>query len=278
MRDLDTGEELLSIENIRPASSKRGYRVLDEEDPVSVSSIKILTELCIRVPIKIESVMLSLSQMFSNVEFSIFGNTAWNDQLHCFLMDEVFFIPKQEVMVAHIDYLEDIIGCNTVIHKHPSGCRNFSSTDKRFINSNFKFSLLWVDRSFKEAIVNLDVVPGIFFQTNLTIEIFRPGYSFEEDITQKIIKKPEPVVSKNIAHSFFRPGFEAGFGLLGRGENLSQKTDREPDLFEMDNKDEGEDVDPRTERILEQLFGDTKIEGSPTRLKDYGMERQNILE
>ena len=75
-------------------------------------------------------------------EFSIYIHGELDEEGDLIVSPD-YYIPKQKVGGASVDYLEEpekyYNGC---LHKHPSGCTSFSSVDKKYINSNFEFSLL----------------------------------------------------------------------------------------------------------------------------------------
>lgn len=193
VRDLDTGEVKVvkDVPNIVMKNEKSNRRVLDDDESMVITNqnIDIKKTMFIKVPKKIESVMAGLSKEFPSVEFSIFTNTRYNVNKKCFIMDETFFIPEQEVTAAHIDYKEDCMNYNTVIHKHPNNCMNFSSTDDTYINSNFEFSLLWVNNKFEKAISNVKTTYGFILQQPITISLESVDSILPEEAKVKIKQK-----------------------------------------------------------------------------------------
>ena len=85
---------------------------------------------------------------------------------------EDYYIPKQKVGMASVDYLEEpspyYNGC---LHKHPDGCMSFSSVDKKYINSNFEFSLLYVKQKIHMGIINIKYIGNRRVQVPLNIEL-----------------------------------------------------------------------------------------------------------
>jgi hypothetical protein len=161
MQDLDTGEEI---------KGGKATVTKDGKDTIITNSLVIKHELKIVVPSFIRKVMNGLNDVFKTSEFSIFCKTNWNADAEAFVIEEEYYIPQQEVSTAHIDYKEDPgLQFNTVLHRHPAGCANFSGTDERYINANFRFSLLWTDRSIVKAIATLPVGNyGFFARLKLT--------------------------------------------------------------------------------------------------------------
>ena len=78
-----------------------------------------------------------ISDQVNGDEFSIVTNIKEKDETSMLLSDE-FYIPKQEVAHTSIEYKPDSYVFNTVIHRHPDGMNNFSSTDRDYINQNFE--------------------------------------------------------------------------------------------------------------------------------------------
>ncbi|MFW6225504.1 MAG: hypothetical protein ACOC3V_00930 [bacterium] len=119
------------------------------------------TELIIKIPVKIKNVMEYLSKKYRGLEFSIITSTRYNKEEDIFIMNKEFYIPEQYVSRVFIDYKESIPPqYNTVIHKHPNGINHFSSTDVEYINTNFDFSLLWVNGQFEIGVTNIMSVYG----------------------------------------------------------------------------------------------------------------------
>ena len=101
------------------------------------------------IPLFMEELMATINRKFSNVEFSIFAKSYYDEERKKIFLTEEYYIPKQEVTFAGVDYNEGPPeGFNTVIHKHPSGISHFSSTDDTYINQNHDYSLLWTGGRF----------------------------------------------------------------------------------------------------------------------------------
>jgi len=61
-------------------------------------------------------------------------------------------IPKQKVSYASVDVIHSI-DKPVVIHKHPSGLRDFSGIDDNYINANNMLSILYTDGKFVKAVM-----------------------------------------------------------------------------------------------------------------------------
>lgn len=151
------------------------------------------------IPPKLYFLMGALDKKFADVEFSICVNSEYdkeNKQLAVTYEDEKdVYVPKQKVTRTEVDYDsedKEVKKYNTVIHKHPTGCLNFSGTDEDYINNNFSYSLLWVNNSFNKGIMNWDSKElGFRVRLKLDPEMNLPDVNLD---TSKIeIKKPEPV-------------------------------------------------------------------------------------
>lgn len=125
---------------------------------VTVDNAKVLDCINVNIPIFIYRVMLQIeSNISNNVEFSIYTKYEFDKEKKEVNILPEYFIPKQEVSSASIKYHDDeqTLNYNTVIHKHPSGCKNFSPTDLKYINNNFNLSILWCDQDFITAQFNI---------------------------------------------------------------------------------------------------------------------------
>ncbi len=235
MLDLNTGKEIKIDKKVK--SQVIGGEI--------VSSLVRLDKIEYILPLKIESVLRGLSLKYRDVEFSIFAKTYFDSKNNFYISDpDDIFIPKQTVSRAHIKYEEDNLEYNTVFHKHPDGCKRFSGTDKNYINSNFKFSILWVDDNFSEAIVNLKLEDGVFVEIPLSVRREHTIPTFPA-IAEEKIKKEIPVCLDTNAsffnfqknwkdqHEFFKPSNSATFQKQKNIQNAikSEIEDEDDDNF-----------------------------------------------
>jgi hypothetical protein len=162
-------------------------------EPVwSNKEVKVTEKFDIVIPEVIENLLNALNDKYSSVEFTILCKTEWNTEYKMFIMSDEYFIPKQSVSATHIDYEEDNVAFNTVIHKHPNGCHSFSGTDEEYINANFDFSILWVDRTFKVAQYKhrVSLNEDLFFvRVPLNVKREKVMYILPEGIEDKIVTK-----------------------------------------------------------------------------------------
>lgn len=85
-----------------------------------------------------------------------------------------YIFPRQETTPASIRFTEEPPGpeWNVVIHRHPQGCRSFSSTDRASINEEFLASILFIPQwEFPDAVVNIPIAPGSKFQTRARVRV-----------------------------------------------------------------------------------------------------------
>jgi len=128
----------------------------------SNDSVKIVKKVKCFVPKKIEDIMDVLNRKFLSSEFSIFAISIFDKETNRLVVQEDYYIPKQFVSSAFVNYEEDAPeGFNTVIHKHPRGCRNFSTTDNTYINQNFDYSLLWEGGNFVTGQIRAETMYGL---------------------------------------------------------------------------------------------------------------------
>lgn len=103
--------------------------------------------------------------------------------------EENIYIPKQSVTSASIEFKEEVpdSSYNGVIHRHPNGCLQFSGVDDKYINSNFQFSLLFVQRTVRCGIINVMTDFGLKIQVPLDIIVISDDSDINIDgITEKI--------------------------------------------------------------------------------------------
>jgi hypothetical protein len=151
-------------------------KIVHEENLVWDSGLKVISPpILIDVPKSIVDVMRAIDiSLADNVEFSIYVKADVSN-IECIVVSEDYYIPKQTVSAASVDYNESPIdGFNAVIHKHPRGVMSFSGTDDEYINQNFTVSILWCGGNFVDATVNYDAGAGIKLQLE--------GYVYVDDI------------------------------------------------------------------------------------------------
>ena len=158
------------------------------------SNIKILKKIEVILPLKLLLVCNQISDKVRGDEFSIVVNIKEKDNETIELSEE-YYIPKQIVTSTSIEYLKDEYKNNCVIHRHPDGMNNFSSTDKTFINQNFELSILYTKQDgFVAGIYNLKHDDYVI---QIPVECF-VNYGIE-DIDVSNIEKPAPlmIIDKN---------------------------------------------------------------------------------
>ena len=199
--EIEEMEEIEEIEDDNPISQLENEENLEiknleikcgewiNTDLVPVKKIK-----CI-IPIKllkaIRDIEISVNKKFtSRNEFSIYIHGEYDEDGNISVSED-FYIPKQKVTCASVDYVEQpepyYNGC---LHKHPDGCTNFSGTDEKYINCNFEFSLLYVNHNIRLGIVNIKYHNNHRVQVPVTIQI--DDDDIENPINIDNILKPDP--------------------------------------------------------------------------------------
>ena len=120
-----------------------------------------------------------------DTEFSVLGKATINGNKY--EVGDEYYIPKQTVEYASVDYEEDMYklreeGWNVVVHKHPSGVKEFSSADYEYLNNQFDLSLLWVDNKFNDATVRI-MVRDMYLVIDVEKENVHIGTESNIDIT-----------------------------------------------------------------------------------------------
>ena len=134
------------------------------------SDLKIIDKIKVIVPLKLLLVCNSITAKLDGEEFSIVTNIIERSS-DTITLSEDYYIPKQKVNEASIDYLPDEYSHTVVIHRHPDGFNSFSKTDQEFINQNFELSLLYTEKDYfvngvynlkyEEAIIPIPVKPVV---------------------------------------------------------------------------------------------------------------------
>jgi hypothetical protein len=184
-----------------------------------------------RVPQRIVIMMRSIERLIiesgmGTLEFGAFlhGDFAEDGKL---VVNEEFFIPKQKVTGASIDFEEDPPDpkFNGVIHRHPNSCTNFSGTDASYINKNFDFSLLYVNNDILLGIFNLDH-NHVRIQLPINIQVMYPIFNLnEEEIKTKIQKHECLMKSSTHGNPDFGDNTDIRRFLRGREEIIDDAND-----------------------------------------------------
>jgi hypothetical protein len=130
----------------------------------------------IRIPPKVTAILQEILEYLPDpgLEYGFFLKGKWlPEKATVEVATAEFFLPRQRVGPAHIQFLEDAPSTdfNVVVHRHPHGCRRFSATDENSINEEFLASLLFMPPyEFPDAIVNVPIAPGTKLQVRATVE------------------------------------------------------------------------------------------------------------
>lgn len=193
--------------NGEPTVSRRfGEAVWKNERSIPIKSITAI------VPYPLLGKLASIeTKMHSTVEFGAYIKGHLNETGDILIVEDDIYIPKQEVSSATVDFQEDEPeGFNGVIHRHPNGINNFSSTDDTFINSNYDFSLLYVNGDVRCGIINLKVGD---FRYQMSLRIQHGGYEDIDvgNITMRYVAPSAAAMAAAGVHfphgSIYKPGF-----------------------------------------------------------------------
>jgi len=149
-----------------------------------------LTKMKCFIPESILNLMRGLDDHFNsqNIEFSIFCKSYIDKDRDLIISDE-YYIPEQICTSTEVEYKEDNLEYNTVIHKHPNNVKSFSGTDEEYINRNFLASLLWVDKKFELGLVNIPTSIGLL-RLPLELNLMTSPLELpEQEVLDKIKKK-----------------------------------------------------------------------------------------
>lgn len=154
----------------------------------------------IKVPVSHRILAMSLARKLLGNEFS------WLSKIEkvkdgVIYISEEYYIPKQEVTPASVDFKEALPReYNVIFHKHPRGLTSFSVSDLETISVNFEVSILYADGEWCDSTIS-KYVPGFGFLVvnGVEVEDLLPEY----DSSKIIIKKPTYLGANNIKGNIY---------------------------------------------------------------------------
>lgn len=204
-----------------------GVKVVEKTVSVWDSGLRTVREITIILPAKIIRISDAIKRKVAGNEFSFLMRAQWVGEN--IVIGEAIIIPKQEVSMASVDFLEDLTahrrgGWNCILHSHPSGCSGFSSSDDETINSHFDVSLLFLDGKIVQAIYNVQVSDSVKIQMDCKVEVREVG---NEDISVENIKERQQWTGTGVADDY---SYEGGFsyGRFWKDMNDGKYDDRIP--------------------------------------------------
>jgi len=189
---------------------KKGHdkmtKIYESKDSVTWDSGLRTTEPCIYVEDRVGNILASIQKKIGTDEYSVLFKGYWDED--GFIVTNDYYIPKQTVSGASVDYDENIgekrikDGYNVVAHSHPFsvGTGNYSGADDTHINTHFPCSLLTDrDGDITSATLKLDT-PSKDYKIKIEIESedIKSCSSASEDIVgmDNIKKKTYSTTSK----------------------------------------------------------------------------------
>ena len=174
-------------------SKKKKFGFANLESNVFDSELSIVSPVII-VPQKLNSIIRYIQQKLGNNEFSLLLKGSWTEK--GFTLAKEYYIPKQEVSHASVDYNEDLslltTEWNAIYHSHPFtyGIPSFSESDRTSINCNFVCSLLGTKEGIKVA--NLSFFTGVCMVQVLAEVVIVDDEIEPVDISKITEKRYEP--------------------------------------------------------------------------------------
>ena len=194
------------------------------------TGLKVVEREVVHVPFRLAELMNLLLNRISNpdMEYGLFLKSRMDGGEHWVDLDLGWTIPRQEVSGSHIRFAEEFSrrDWNVVIHRHPSGCRRFSRTDKVDLNKEFDVSLLFIPPfDFADAVVNHKVGARRYVQLPADVVVYtevQNGLTAEQremvdEIDKRIKSPPRHAAKPGRAEA---GGLETPFGMFplpGRG-------------------------------------------------------------
>lgn len=135
----------------------------------------VLTPPKVLVPNAVMDVFRAIQKGVDENEFSVLVKGVWVEG--GLRLTEDYYIPKQKVTSASIDYEEDIgeirerEGYNVFIHSHPfSHTSRFSYMDEETVNCHFECSLLYTPSGVADGRLAIKLSNGIVLSIKLSAE------------------------------------------------------------------------------------------------------------
>lgn len=170
-----------------------GSGIVKKGDHWVNENVMTITKVKCKVPAFLTNVLKAFTIKFPRDEFSIFCKFSWNEALRRIEVNTEYFVPKQRVSSAHVDYDEDSPdGFGGVIHKHPTGCSRFSGTDEEYINQNHDLSILWEDNRLREGKIRINTPYG---RISLPLEFIE-----DEELLPTIPKEELAKITRNTTY------------------------------------------------------------------------------
>jgi len=261
-------DEVEGVEKTEESSEE--FSKLETHVWVNEKETPIDTPIECYIPQKIVIIMRSIERLIiqsgmGTLEFGIYvtGNLGDDGKL---TVGEEFFLPSQKVGGASIDFNEEPPDpkFNGVIHRHPTGCKSFSGTDGKYINSNFEFSLLYESNDIIKGILNIKI-KGFRLQVDLNTKVMYPIMDLtSEQITTKIQKKEMPVEQN--------PRWPMG-GQVDVRHLLRDGTDEQLGFDQFNNEDDDDDIedDPEPEYQCKKCGEIQEVASFPTMCQSCDM-------
>ena len=130
-------------------------------------------------------------------EFLVYLSGEMDENNHIIIVKDIY-IPEQEVTYSSVDVKEPVAHkFNGVLHKHPTGVKDFSNIDDAYINVNHRFSILLENHDYRTAIVLQKVPCGHYLITRASVKVSTgiDTTAFVEEAKKKIKEKIYEVVT-----------------------------------------------------------------------------------
>jgi hypothetical protein len=166
------------------------------------TGLKIYKSGSILLPAEITRALMSILEAMQNknLEYGIYlkGKLDVNN-LSVIIDSSEYYIPKQKVTAATIEFLEEppSFDWNVVVHRHPHSCRVFSGVDDNSINTEFLASILFIPPwEYPQAIINVPLIAGTKLQIPASVTV--TDYVFQEtgSLLETVNSAIAPLITK----------------------------------------------------------------------------------
>ena len=130
----------------------------------------------VHLPAEVARQMAAITALLpdSGLEYGVYLRGTWDASKATVTVANDIYFPEQVVTATSIQFTEDPPGpeWNVVMHRHPTSCRAFSTTDRNSINEEFLASLLFIPPwEFPAAVVNVPIADGAKLQVPAAVKM-----------------------------------------------------------------------------------------------------------
>jgi len=195
----------------KPVGNVYAKGKLTTQEEIFSSGLTVSPTIFVLVHHNILAVCKDIYKGVDKDEFSIVAKGSWFE--NAWIVTDAYAVPKQEVGYASVDYdLDDLHnlkmqGYNTIIHGHPTSCKQFSRDDMEYINAHFECSVLFCDNQLIVSCLPLKITDNFTYQAETKeISLYYPEEATVDPalIKDKITRKKSSWSGSNYQNAYGR--------------------------------------------------------------------------